>query len=117
MSILSRSGARRMVSAGFVVSLLLAACASGAGGTLSDEEWRWCQAADQGELDAAAEALNIAPDADESLEGGRSRDDPTFARICQYAYQAQGRDLSAPDANPPAGGPPSAPLQPNASPS
>ena len=109
-----RSRPRFLAFVPLVVAWLVA-CASGSGGTLSDAEWQWCQQADQGTLDAAAEALNIDPDADESLEGGRSRDDPTFARICQYAYQAQDRDLTAPEANPQGDTSPSAPLEPQPS--
>jgi hypothetical protein len=96
------------------VVAVLAACNTG----LSDEAYTYCVTqAPPGELDAAAEALNIAPDADRDFEANRDRGDPTFQRVCEYAYEARDRNIDVPPAQPgqPDTGSPSAPLNPQRS--
>jgi hypothetical protein len=87
--------ARRIatVSGAVLVAVSLAACA---GGSLSEEAYAYCvNEAPPAELDAAAEALNIAPDADQEFETNPDRGDPTFQRVCEYAYNARNRDVDA----------------------
>ena len=107
---------RIVAAAGAVV--VAASAAACTGGSLSDEAYSYCvNEAPPAELDAAAEALNIAPDADQQFETNPDRGDPTFQRVCEYAYDARGRDV---DAGAGAGQPmdesQSAPLDPQRSP-
>ena len=104
----------RGVAIGGLAVLVVAACT---GGSLSDEAYTYCvNEAPPAELDAAAEALNIAPDADRDFQTNPNRGDPTFQRICEYAYEARGRDLNQPAVQPGASGAsPSAPLDPQRS--
>ena len=98
-----------------LVAALVAGCA---GGSLSDEAYSYCvNQAPPGELDAAAEALNIAPDADREFQTNPNRGDPTFQRVCEYAYEARGRDVDVDAAQPgaPDVGSPTAPLDPQRS--
>ncbi|HEX5826054.1 MAG TPA: hypothetical protein VFY23_00915 [Candidatus Limnocylindrales bacterium] len=89
-----------------------AACGSG----LSDQAYTYCvNEAPPGELDAAAEALNIAPDADRDFQTAPNRDDPAFQRVCEYAWNARNEDADAPAGGDPAGANPSAPLDPQRS--
>lgn len=104
----------RGVAAGGLTVLVMAACA---GGSLSDEAYNYCvNEAPPAELDAAAEALNISPDADRDFETNPNRGDPTFQRVCEYAYEARGRDVNPPVAQPGSSdASPSAPLDPQRS--
>jgi len=100
------------------VVLLGTALAACAGGSLSEEAYAYCvNVAPPAELDAAAEALNISPDADRDFETNPDRGDPTFQRVCEYAYNARDRDQGMPAAQPgqPLEGSPSAPLDPQRS--
>ena len=73
---------------------MAASVAACAGGSLSEEAYAYCvNEAPPAELDAAAEALNIAPDADQEFETNPDRGDPTFQRVCEYAYDARNRDV------------------------
>jgi hypothetical protein len=104
----------RGAAAGGLAVLAVGACA---GGSLSDEAYSYCvNQAPPAELDAAAEALNISPDADRDFQTNPNRGDPTFQRMCEYAYQARGRDVNAPAAQPGASdASPTAPLDPQRS--
>jgi hypothetical protein len=90
-----------------------------AGGGLSDEAYTYCvNQAPPAELDAAAEALNISPDADRDFQTNPNRGDPTFQRVCEYAYNARNRDVGQPGRVPgvePSPASPSAPLDPQRS--
>ena len=108
----TRSGA---LGFGLLLAAFLAACGSGG---LSDEQYSYCvNQAPPGELDAAAEALNIAPDADSDFETGYERGDPAFQRICEYAWNARNGDQGAPanEPNQPGVASPNAPLDPQRS--
>src|SRR4051794_20822366 len=110
MSIPAASLLGSRLVASLFMSMLVAACA---GGSLSDDAYAYCvNVAPPGELDAAAEALNIAPDADRNFQTNPNRGDPTFQRVCEYAYNARNRDQNLPAGQPgqPAEGSPSAPL-------
>ena len=110
--------ARRRASVVVATVALGAALAACAGGSLSEEAYTYCVSqAPPGELDAAAEALNIAPDADRDFQTNPNRGDPTFQRVCEYAYEARNRDVDVPAAQPgqPDTGSPSAPLDPQRS--
>lgn len=106
----------RAIRAAF--GLLLASGLAACGGGLSDQAYQYCTAqAPPGELDAAAEALNIAPDADRDFETKPDRGDPTFQRVCEYAWNARGQDVDVPanEPNQPGVGSPAAPLDPQRS--
>ena len=107
---------RRIATASGAV-LVAASVAACAGGSLSEEAYAYCvNEAPPAELDAAAEALNIAPDADQQFETNPDRGDPTFQRVCEYAYNARDRDMGAgAGAGQPMDESPSAPLDPQRS--
>ena len=106
---------RARPASGLAAFALAAAVAACGGGSLSDAAYSYCvNEAPAAELDAAAEALNIAPDADRDFETNRDRTDPTFQRVCEYAYDARGRDVDG-DAGQPAEESASAPLDPQRS--
>jgi hypothetical protein len=103
---------RVLAPALLAATVAVAACGSG----LSDQAYAYCvNEAPPGELDAAAEALNIAPDADRDFETSPNRDDPAFQRVCEYAWNARNRDAGAPAGGEPADASPSAPLDPQRS--
>lgn len=109
---MSRPLHRLAVAGAVLVAATAAACT---GGSLSEEAYAYCvNEAPEAELDAAAEALNIAPDADQQFETNPDRGDPTFQRVCEYAYGARNRDVDA-GAGQPAAESPSAPLDPQRS--
>jgi hypothetical protein len=106
------------MSARLACAALLAAGVAACGGGLSDAAYNYCvNEAGPAELDAAAQALNIAPDPDHSFQGNPNRDDPAFQRVCEYAWNARGRNVNPPAGQQPAQeGSPTAPLDPQRSP-
>jgi hypothetical protein len=87
---------RLRIAAASGAALMAASVAACAGGSLSDEAYAYCvNEAPPAELDAAAEARNTAPDADQQFETNPNRGDPTFQRVCEYAYDARDRDVDA----------------------
>ena len=87
---------RLRIAAAAGAAFMAASVGACAGGSLSDEAYAYCvNEAPPAELDAAAEALNIAPDADQQFETNPNRGDPTFQRVCEYAYDARNRDVDA----------------------
>src|SRR3954470_8298935 len=104
-------------SRSLLAALVIASSAAACGGGLSDAAYNYCvNEAGPAELDAAAQALNIAPDPDHSFQANPNRSDPAFQRVCEYAWNARDRNVNPPaNQQPGVEGSPTAPLAPRRS--